>query len=88
VFSLYAAASGQAALDRLYDGDPSPNSVFSRVLVPLLAKPGVDLRDLAFEVREEVARIARTAGYVQRPAYYDETIGGRVYLAGLPLAAA
>jgi hypothetical protein len=84
VFSLYAAASGQSALDRLYEGDPNPNSVFSRVLVPLLTKPGLDLRDLAYEVREEVARIARTGGYDQRPASYDETVGGRVYLAGLP----
>jgi formylglycine-generating enzyme required for sulfatase activity len=83
-FSLYAASSGQAALDRLYDGDPDPNSVFSRVLAPMLAKPGVDLATLAFEVREEVARIAQKAGQAQRPAYYDETIGGRIYLAGAP----
>jgi hypothetical protein len=82
VFSLYAAASGQAALDRLYDGDPNPNSVFSRVLVPALTRPGSDLTALAFDVREEVARIAKQAGYEQRPAYYDETIGGRIYLAG------
>ncbi len=86
VFSLYAASSGQEALDRLHDGDPNPNSVFSRVLVPALVKPGLDLATLALEVREEVARIAQTAGYVQRPAYYDETIGGRVYLAGTPPA--
>jgi hypothetical protein len=86
VFSLYAASGGQAARDRLADDDPNPNSVFSRVLVPLLKRPGVDLRDLAFEVREEVARIAQAAGYDQRPAYYDETIGGRIYLAGLPPA--
>jgi formylglycine-generating enzyme required for sulfatase activity/uncharacterized caspase-like protein len=85
-FSLYAASGGQEALDRLYDGDPNPNSVFSRVLAPMLKKPGVDLRDLAYEVREEVARIAQTAGHVQRPAYYDETIGGRVYLAGTSTA--
>jgi formylglycine-generating enzyme required for sulfatase activity len=84
VFSLYAAANGQSALDRLYDGDPDPNSVFSRVLVPLLKKPGLDLTALAFEVREEVAKVAQHAGYAQRPAYYDETIGGRVYLAGAP----
>jgi phosphate transport system substrate-binding protein len=81
VFSLYAARSGQAARDRLYDGDPSPNSVFSRVLVPALARPGIDLATLAIEVREEVARVAQSAGYDQQPAYYDETIGGRVYLA-------
>ncbi len=86
VFSLYAASSGQAALDRLYDGDPSPNSVFSRVLAPMLTKPGLDLRDLSYEVREEVARIARTAGYDQRPEDHDGTVGGRVYLAGPPPA--
>jgi hypothetical protein len=33
-------------------------------------------------VREEVARLAGTVGHDQRPAYYDETIGGRIYLAG------
>jgi formylglycine-generating enzyme required for sulfatase activity len=84
IFSLYAAANGQTALDRLYDGDPNPNSVFSRVLVPALTKPGVDLATLAIEVREEVARVALTAGHTQQPAYYDQTIGGRVYLNGTP----
>jgi formylglycine-generating enzyme required for sulfatase activity len=84
VFSLYAAAAGQSALDRLYDGDPNPNSVFSRVLAPMLAKPGMDLRELAFEVRQEVARVAATAGHVQRPEDYDRTLGGKFYLAGAP----
>jgi nucleotide-binding universal stress UspA family protein len=88
VFSLYAASGGQAARDRLSDDDPSPNSVFTRVLAPALMRPGVDLATLAIEVREEVARIAQAAGYDQRPSYYDETIGGRVYLAGLPAAGA
>jgi Caspase domain len=86
VFSLYAAASGQTALDRTLDGDSNPTSVFSRVLVPMLTKPGLDLRDLAYEVREEVARIARTAGYDQKPEDHDGTVGGRIYLAGLPPA--
>jgi formylglycine-generating enzyme required for sulfatase activity len=86
VFSLYAASGGQAARDRLSDDDSNPNSVFSRVLAPMLTRPGIDLASLAIEVREEVARIAKTAGYEQQPAYYDETSGGRVYLAGLPPA--
>jgi uncharacterized caspase-like protein len=86
VFSLYATSSDGVAYDQLYDGDPNPNSVFTRVLVPALKKPGVDLQALALEVRTEVERIARAAGHVQQPAYYDETIGGRVYLAGLPPA--
>jgi hypothetical protein len=84
VFSIYAASSGQAARDRLYDGDANPNSVFSRVLAPMLTRPGIDLATLAIEVREEVARIAKTAGYDQQPAYYDETSGGRIYLNGGP----
>jgi uncharacterized caspase-like protein len=84
VFTLYSASRGQAALDRLSDGDRNPNSVFTRVLVPALTRPGVDLAALAIGVREEVARIAQTAGHPQRPAYYDETVGGQIYLAGLP----
>lgn len=84
VFTLYSAGRGQAALDRLSDDDRNPNSVFTRVLVPALTRPGVDLTALAVGVREEVARIAQAAGYTQRPAYYDETLGGQVYLAGLP----
>jgi formylglycine-generating enzyme required for sulfatase activity len=84
VFSIYAASAGQAARDRLSDDDRNPNSVFSRVLVPALTRPGLDLTALAFDVREEVARVAKSAGYVQEPSYYDGTIGGRVYLAGLP----
>jgi hypothetical protein len=86
VFSLYAAGNGQAALDRLYDGDSDPNSVFTRVLLPELRRPGIDLTTLALDVREEVARLAQIAGRDQRPAYYDETLGGRIYLTGLPPA--
>jgi hypothetical protein len=82
VFSLYSAGVGQTALDRLGDNDPNPNSVFTRVLLPTLSKPGLDLGALAVEVREEVAQLAASIGHDQRPAYYDETIGGRVYLAG------
>jgi cell division septation protein DedD len=54
--------------------------------VPALTRPGLDLTALAFEVREQVSRIAQNAGYDQWPAYYDGTVGGRVYLAGLPPA--
>ena len=54
--------------------------------MPALGRPGLDLGGLAIEVREEVARLAGTTGHIQRPAYYDGTIGGRIYLAGLPSA--
>ena len=83
VFSLYAASPGQAALDRLSDGDPDPNSVFTRVLVPALTRRGVDLIEMAKQVQEEVARLARTVQHDQLPAYLDR-VQGREYLAGRP----
>ena len=83
VFSLYSAGYGQSALDRLFDADPNPNSVFTRVLVPLLTRPGLNLDDLAYEVREKVAQLAATTPdhHPQIPAAYDQIIGGRIYLA-------
>ncbi|MDX2238753.1 MAG: PDZ domain-containing protein, partial [Hyphomonadaceae bacterium] len=39
------------------------------------------LGDLVIDVREEVSRLARSIGHQQSPAYYDQTQGGRVYLA-------
>ncbi len=90
VFVLYSAGSGQTALDRLEKNDPNRNSVFTRVFVEHLAKPGIHLGDLAVEVRERVAKIALRAKndngdpepHEQTPAYYDQTIGGRIFLAG------
>ena len=82
VFTLYSASRGQTALDRLNDGDPNPNSVFTRSLLPALARPGLDLPGLALEVRKEVTRLARSVNHPQRPAYYDETSGDRIFLAG------
>ena len=87
VFAMYSAGFGQTALDRLGQNDPSPNSLFTRVLLPALGKPGVHLGDLAYEVREQVARLAEMAGHRQYPAYYDQTRGGRIYLVGLPKGA-
>jgi formylglycine-generating enzyme required for sulfatase activity len=83
VFTFYAASRGESALDRLYEGDRNPNSVFTRVLVPALSRPNLDLPALAREVREEVTRLARTVNHAQRPAYYDETSGDRIFLAAV-----
>jgi uncharacterized caspase-like protein len=81
VFTLYAASRGETALDRLYDGDRDPNSVFTRALLPALVRPGLDLPGLALEVRKEVTRLAHSVNHTQRPAYYDETSGDRIFLA-------
>jgi WD40 repeat protein len=84
VFTMYSAGIGQTALDRLGDNDANPNSVFTRALLPRLGQPGLALGDLAVDVREDVTRLALAVGHDQRPAYYDETTGGKFYLAGLP----
>ncbi len=47
VFAVYSAGFGQAALDSLGPDDKSPNSVFTRVLAPTLARPNVHLGDSA-----------------------------------------
>lgn len=74
-FIIYSAAAGQSALDRLSETDPDPNSVFTRALLPLLAQPGLSISDLAIMVRQDVLRIAATAGHTQRIAFYNELNG-------------
>ena len=91
IFTLYSAGIGQTALDRLSGNDPANNSVFTRVFAEQLTRPELHLGDLAVEVRERVAELAlkatdnrgQPAPHEQTPAYYDQTLGGRIYLAGL-----
>jgi len=92
IFTLYSAGIGQTALDRLNNNDASYNSVFTRVFAEHLKRPELHLGDLAVEVRERVAELALTATddagqrvpHEQTPAYYDQTLGGRIYLARQP----
>lgn len=94
VFTIYSAGIGQTALDRLETNDPDRNSVFTRVFIQQLGRNDLHLSDLAVEVREKVAELAlkakdengRSLPHEQTPAYYDQTIGGRIYLAGRPNA--
>ena len=74
-FIMYSAGAGEAALDRLTDADPEPNSVFTRTFVPLLAQGGLNLPELARETRRRVHELAASAGQSQTPAYYDEVLG-------------
>jgi hypothetical protein len=91
IFTLYSAGIGQTALDRLSGNDPAHNSVFTRVFAEQLKRPELHLGDLAVEVRERVAELAlkatddggQPAPHEQTPAYYDQTLGGRIYLAGV-----
>lgn len=88
VFTLYSAGIGQTALDRLSDRDAANNSVFTRIFAEQLVRPELHLGDLAVEVRERVAALAlqatdasgQPAPHEQTPAYYDQTLGGRIFL--------
>ncbi len=94
IFTLYSAGIGQTALDRLGGNDTAHNSVFTRIFAEQLKRPELHLGDLAVEVRERVAELAlkatdargQPAPHEQTPAYYDQTLGGRIYLAGLSTA--
>ena len=101
VFTLYSAGIGQTALDRLSDRDDANNSVFTRIFAEQLLRPELHLGDMAVEVRERVAALAlqatdgsgQPAPHEQTPAYYDQTLGGRIFLgrtvsAGAPATAA
>lgn len=74
-FVMFSAGAGQGALDRLSDDDPNPNSIFTRALLPRIGQPGLPLRDMVQEVRSEVRQMARTVGYDQFPAVYDQLDG-------------
>lgn len=74
-FVMYSADVGEAALDRLGDNDQNPNSVFTRILIPLMKTPGIDLVDTAREARRQVRKLALSVRHSQTPAYYDAVLG-------------
>ena len=75
MFVLYSAGSGQAALDRLGDNDPHPNSVFTRTLLVELAKTQNSMVQVAKRTQALVRKLAKKVGHEQTPAYYDQIIG-------------
>lgn len=81
-FILFSAGTGQAALDRLSDGDPEPNSVFTRSLLPYFAQPGLEVQELSRRVRSDVRKLALTVQHEQFPAIYDQLDGGFVLVPG------
>ncbi|WP_020179696.1 caspase family protein [Methylopila sp. M107] len=85
--ALYSAGAGEAALDRLGDDDTAQNSVFTRVLIDKMTKPGLSVSDMARGIRNEVVALAEKVGHEQTPALYDQMIGKEYYLAGPPDAA-
>ena len=72
---IYSAGEGQQALDRLSDGDPVKNGLFTRVFMKEMERPGVPIDQVARQVRAEVNRQALTVKHEQVPAIYDQVIG-------------
>ncbi len=81
-FVILSAGAGETALDRLPGSDPETTSVFTRSLVPLLARRDLTLQQLAVEVRQSVSVLAAKANHPQTPAYWDELSGPAVCLTG------
>jgi uncharacterized caspase-like protein len=72
VFALYSAGLGQLALESLSSDDTDSNSLFTRVLIKSLGRPGQTLVELAADIREQVAKLAASVNKAQTPAYYDQ----------------
>jgi hypothetical protein len=75
VFVLMSAGAKQEALDRLSLADDEKDSVFTRVFLREVAKPGRTLVEIAKATQVGVRDLAATVGYEQTPAYYDEVVG-------------
>ncbi|MEM8687038.1 MAG: caspase family protein [Pseudomonadota bacterium] len=71
-FIMYSAGYRQRALDTLGPDDTEETSVYTRVLLNKLDRPGATLASIARDVRKEVQTMSQNIGHVQRPAYYDE----------------
>ena len=72
---IYSAGAGQQALDRLDNADTNPNSVFTRVFLKEMERPGISVDRMLRSVRDEVVRLAKSVGSEQVPALYDQAIG-------------
>ncbi len=69
---LYAAAEGKNSLERLGDDDPRTRSVFSRVFLRELGRPGAALPDMLRAIQEKVSALAKSAGKEQLPAVFGQ----------------
>jgi len=75
VFVLMSAGAKQEALDKLVVGEREAHSVFTRILLRELGRPGKTLVQIAKATQIGVTKLAATVGYEQTPAYYDQVVG-------------
>jgi hypothetical protein len=76
-FVIFSAGAGEEALDNLGGSDTSRNGLFTRKLLALMDKDGLELRELVRELRVEVSDAAASTPdhHSQVPGYYDQMLG-------------
>ena len=82
VFTLYSAAPGQEALDRLGADDSDPNSVFVRKLAPVLKRQGRDLVEIARRDGGGVVTLAQRGGLAEMGQEVGEEVAALAHSAG------
>lgn len=72
---IFAAGTGQQALDKLNNVDKNKNGLFTRVFVQEMQKPNISIDRVVKNVRNQVAALAKSVGHEQVPAIYDQVLG-------------
>jgi uncharacterized caspase-like protein len=72
---IFAAGSGQQALDKLNNADKNKNGLFTRVFVQEMQKSNLSIDRVVKNVRNKVAELAKSVGHEQVPAIYDQVLG-------------
>ena len=72
---MFSAGSGGCPVDELRPQDTEKNSLFTRIFIREMLKPGISVDRVLRNVRSEVFEKAKSIGFEQKPALYDESIG-------------
>jgi hypothetical protein len=72
---VFSAGAGQQALDRLGPSDKDRNGLFTRVFLRQMTNRELSVDRVIRRVRTEVVGLAKSVGYEQIPAIYDQVVG-------------
>jgi hypothetical protein len=75
VIVLFSHSGAEQSMDRLSPADKDPNSLFIRVLLKEMVKPGVPIKRVIRNIQIEVRRLAESVGRKQSPMLYDQAAG-------------
>jgi formylglycine-generating enzyme required for sulfatase activity len=75
IMIVYAAGANQQALDKLGPNDHDPNGLFTREFIKAMRQPGLTVQEVVGRVKLAVIAQAKSAGKIQTPAIYDQSLG-------------